>query len=296
MPSAWVVLAALAALAAGCGGRPGPSLSPSAGLTYAVDAPRSMAYRMGDTATVTVDGGAGGAFGLSVRASGLLDMEMTPGAGDSTRVEVRFRKFGGSMSTPMAGTITATEEEISGSLVFTLDRRGSTRIEERPELGGRAAQFLDPGSLARELFPRFPASRPDPGESWSDSLTYTAGDPKARTRAVVTRRYTLAGDTVVDGRRLLRIGYDGTARYDVKGTRMGMEMRQELEGPLRGELLWDPESRVMVRNRSEKELAGTMEIPAVGVPGMGLRLRGTTTVRLEGPGPGEATGKGGRRP
>ncbi|NIP59004.1 MAG: hypothetical protein GWM92_07015, partial [Gemmatimonadetes bacterium] len=121
--------------------------------------------------------------------------------------------------------------------------------------GPRAEQILNPVSLARELFPRFPSHPPSlPGSTWSDTLTYEAGGDDATLRAERHLTYTLREETAVGGRRVLRITSRGRARYTFQGIRMGMEARQTLEGPVEGEILWDPSRRIPVSVRTEKRL------------------------------------------
>lgn len=291
-PRAWGSLSALivaAPLFAGCGSGGGAfggggsaATAPRPALSYSDPGVESVEYRFGDTADVSMEVGGTGVQRVPVESEARLSLSLTP-SGRDVRVTLRFLAFSGRTGGAMGGSTEVSEEEISGPLIFSLTPRGEVLLQSLPDLGPRAERILNPVSLARELFPRFPARPPSaPGATWTDTLTYEAGRDDATLRAERHLTYTLREETTVGGRRVLRITSRGRARYTFQGTRMGMDARQTLEGPVEGDVLWDPSRRVPVSVRTEKRLTGTMELPALGTPPVPLELRGITRVRLVG--------------
>ncbi|HSR42793.1 MAG TPA: hypothetical protein VLL48_11490 [Longimicrobiales bacterium] len=263
----------------GSGAAAGP---PRPALSYADPGVERTEYRFADTAEVTMDLGGAGLQRVPVESAARLALSLTP-TGQDVRVRMRFVEFSGRIGGAMGGSTEASQDEITGPLVFSLTPRGEVVLQSLPDLGPRAEQLLNPASLARELFPRFPARPPSaPGATWSDTLTYRAGRDDDALRAERHLTYTLGEEISLAGRRVLRIAGRGRARYTFEGTRMGMEARQTLEGPVESEILWDPVRRIPVSVRTEKRLTGTMELPALGTPPVPLELRGTTRVRLVG--------------
>lgn len=258
--------------------------APRAALSYSGADVQRVEYRFGDTAVVSILAGQDQAQRIPVEVEARLAMSLTP-SGRDVRVTVRFPSFAGRMDGPMGGSTTVTEEEIRGSLIFSLTPRGDVVLQALPELSDRAEQIVSPVSMARELFPRFPAgSPPQIGETWTDTLTYETRQGEATLGAERRLTYTYRGEVREGGRRLLRITTRGRSSYAFRGTRMGMETRQILEGPVEGELLWDPARRLPVSVRTEKRLSGTMELPALGTPPVPLELTGTTRLILIGGG------------
>jgi len=228
-----------------------------------------------------LDGEALGEARLPVEVSARLDLSLTFTDPD-LRVAVRFREVEGRTGGAFGGSAVVTEEGIRGPLGFSLTPRGHVTLETLPEVDPDARQVIDPAALAREIFPRFPSHPVSPGERWVDTLTYETREEEGTLRAERVLTYTLRGDTTESGRTLLRIVSSGRTRYVFEGTRMGVETRQTLEGPVRGDLLWDPRARLPVRVRSEKELEGTMELPSLGAPSISLELQGITRAEWVG--------------
>lgn len=277
----------LAVALQGCGGGFGSGGGPSAAaddlrvaFSYSGPGVERAEYRFGDTAAVSIVMGEGGSQRIPVEVEARLVLSLAP-SGRDVRVTARFPSFSGTMASPLGGSTVVTEEQIQGPLIFSLTPRGDVVLQSLPDLDAPARQILSPASLAREIFPRFPPRPPsEAGETWTDTLTYQTRQGEATLAAERHLTYTFRGEATEAGRRVLRITSRGRTRYSFEGTRMGMETRQTLEGPVEGEYLWDPERRIPVSARTEKRLTGTMELPALGTPPVPLELTGTTRITL----------------
>ena len=266
----------LVLVASACGGG-GPS---PASLSYGLPDPATVTYQQGDTVTIDIDAG-GQAMQARVATLATLDASFTRAA-DGVQVTLTYRDFSGRVSQPMGPPVTGDASGIEGPLVFTLDRRGRAALVSAPELSGTAEQFVQPLPTAHNFFPRLPGRAVSVGESWTDTIRFDGpsgpGDVKGTT--VVT--YTAAGDTVVDGRSLLRIDVEGTTEQVSTGIIAGMDFSQTVSGDLSGWYLWDTRRGLMAGAYQEADLRGSMEVPAAPFP-LDIRARSQTTTRLVSP-------------
>jgi hypothetical protein len=102
----------------------------------------------------------------------------------------------------------------------------------------------------------------------------------AETNSIIT--YTLQGDTVVDGVNLLKITAMGTGEVVANAVTEGMDVTQVFAGDVEGTVLWDPARSLYVSGYFEREMDGTVEVPAAGMPPMPLTLSGKAHVKLQG--------------
>jgi hypothetical protein len=201
---------------------------------------------------------------------------------EGVQVTATFRKVAAYMTQPMGEPQTATEADIGGNLVFTIDQKGNTTDVTLPETMGAAEQLVRLREMAYGFFPALPGGTVDPGDTWTDtlSLEVPVGEGSSSTESITT--YTLVGDTVVDGAALLLITHEGKTETVQHLVNSGIEMVQSLSGDSEGQFLWDPARSLLVVGESTVELDGTTEVPAMGMPPMPISVKGTSNSRLVG--------------
>lgn len=275
------MLPALTLLVAACaGGPPEPAVPPM--LAYDLPEPPTSTYLLGDTTRVEVDA-AGQSFDLSVASRAELTMEYARIAGGrGLRVTARIVDFRGHADNPMGAASSVGIDDVTGVLVFDLDRRGRARIVSALEADGVAGQLLQPESFVAELVPRLPGRPVVTGSAWSDTISWESSGGDASSSATVVRSYTVTGDTVVGGRGYLKVRFEGDEERVISGRLMGSTFRQELAGPGAGHFLWDAEARRVESVEAASTLTGTMEIPLLSFP-LSVRVRNTQRVRRPPP-------------
>lgn len=264
---------AVAALAA-CSGYGGPA--PSRPLAYDVPSPPAATYQITDT---TVFGIVTPMGDMAVDVEMDVTLAMTfERAAEGVRVTGSVEDFSASMTNPMTGRETADADDLSGSLDYTIGRRGEVTVESLPELPAAAEQMSPFSSIARELFPPLPDAVVEPGGMWVDTVTWTTelASGEAVSNAVLT--YTLVGDTLVDGRTLLHFTVVSEVSSEADVTQGGMVMSQSLAGSAGGFIFWDADRGLPVYQESNRELEGNLEM--VGMPPLPMNASGTTRVWL----------------
>ena len=264
---------------AACAGPGG--VTPSGGLMYQVPETPTVTYVAESSQDISIDAGAMGSMTMTASSEATLGMTFSAGA-EGVQVTTAFEDVSASMTQPMGGSLSASESDIEGNLVFTLDERGRGTVVTLPEVKGSAEQLVSPASFVYEFFPRLPGGAVDPGETWTDTIKYDiqTGQGDLSSNSVLT--YTLVGDTVVDGTSLLHITYEGQADVVGSGMTEGMEVIQTFSGDVTGMFLWDPARGIMVGGESSQDMDGAVEVPAAGMPPMPMSVRGSGTVRLQG--------------
>ena len=260
----------------------GPAaVTPSGGLMYRVPTTPSVVYVSEGSQNIGIDAGAMGSMNMTASSQATLAVTFAA-ATEGVQVTTSFQEVSASMTQPMGGSISASESDIVGDLVFTLDGKGRGTAVQVPEVKGSAEQLVNPASFVYEFFPRLPGGSVDPGASWTDTIQYDLSTSQGDVSSKSILTYTLVGDTVVDGATLLHVTYEGQA--DVTGTGMteGMEVIQAVSGDVSGMFLWDPARGLMVAGDSSQDMDGTVEVPSAGVPPMPVTVSGSGTVRLQG--------------
>jgi hypothetical protein len=263
----------LAACAAGSGSETSGLLR----LGYGEGGPDQRSYRLADTISLDLDMG-GQVMDVGIRSNALLDMAFEP-APEGVEVTTSWRDLAVTISNPMGPPERVTEDDVEGPLVFTLDRRGSAEVLSKPTLTGSAAQMVVPEEVVEAFFPRLTGTPPTPGMSWTDTVAYASQASEARTVNETVVTYTVAGDTLVDGRSLLRIDMDGAGSMLQEGVTQGMDFVQDLTGGVEGFILWDLAEGEMVYKKTESSYSGSMTVTAAPYP-LGVSLRGVSHVRL----------------
>jgi len=264
---------------AACAGPGG--VSPSGGLMYRVPDSPSVVYVAESSQDINIDAGAMGNMTMTASSTATLAMSFAPGA-DGVQVTATFEELSASMTQPMGGSLSASESDIEGDLVCTLDEMGRGTLVTLPTTKGSAEQLVSPASFVHEFFPRLPGGAVNPGDTWTDTIQYEVqtADADISSNSVLT--YSLVGDTVVDGTTLLHVTYSGKADVVGAGVTEGMEAIQAFSGDVTGMFLWDPARGLMVAGESSQDMDGSVEVPASGMPPFPMTVSGSGTVRLQG--------------
>ena len=264
---------------AACAG-PG-AVTPKKGLMYEMPETSSVVYVSESSQDVSIDVPGMGPMNVQGASQATMALSFVP-VESGVQVTVTFETLNASLSNPMAGPVTASESDIDGDLVFTLDERGRGTVVTVPEVKGDAEQLVTPASFAYEFFPRLPGMSVNAGDVWTDTIQYDveAAGGTTTTESVLT--YTLAGDTVVGGATLLHVTYEGETEVVSQVLNQGMEMIQAASGTVTGMFLWDPARSLMVFTESSVDLDGSVEVPAAGMGAMPLTVTGSGTVQLQG--------------
>ena len=270
------LLIAGTAAAAGCAGLGGPS--PGDSFSYGVPSPPSAVYHVYDTMSINTVTPFGS---IDVAGQGSVTIGLTfatdPGG---VRVTGTVEAFEGFMSNPMTGGASAGMDDVSGALEVLISRRGVEELATFPVLSGPLAQLSSFPALGYILFPRLPGGDVDPGETWVDTVAASAEMETATMTGNTVSTYTLVGDTVVDGRSLMRIAVVNEVTSENILQQGGVSITQNLSGVASGFILWDPEKRLLAYAEYERDVAGTLTIPGTGT--LDTTVTGPTRVRLGG--------------
>lgn len=270
------VVAAVTVVVAGCAGPGSPF--PRGTLAYGFPSPPNAAYEIADTVLVTVK-----TTGPDVETAGgfaqTLDLrfERDPGG---VRVRGIMAAIQGSLWDP--GTPSERRPgrwNPAGTHHFVINRHGVSEVRSFPALSGQPALLFSLVGHAHDIFPRLPGTVPDPGGTWADTVRWHVDHPDAEVTYRSAFSYTLVGDTVVDGRTLVRIAADADlATVTVTGT-PGNATYRVLNGPVTGLVLWDPERTLVAYAQYERDLVGTLQRP--DRPMLGMTLEGRATFQLK---------------
>jgi len=264
-------LATMTGLAACGGASVGGGPAPDEGFAMRMPAAASVQVMRSDTSQVSVDTGMMGVIEMTVEGNGTIDLAFVDDPA-GVQVTANYSSFTGNMSNPMAGDISVDESDIGGQLVFTLDDRGRATVHEAFGVKMEVAQMVGSKTLAYTLFPRFPGGSVNTGQSWVDTVTIEeAGDFTSSTTTITT--YTVAGDTVVDGRALVRLTTSSDIETSSVGEQQGMSLTQVLSGTSTGWMLWDQAASMTFGAFSEAELGGSVQMDMPGAPDMSLSVK-----------------------
>jgi hypothetical protein len=296
-------LAALIALglAGGLGGcaPPGPPPPFAAApddLAYGLPTPSPLCYAVADTARFTVDSGAMGRMSVSAAYAAVVELELGAGqdaAGqDAMEARARVHSLRGGFEPQSQPAQAVDASDLAGEFRLTLDARGRTEVLESPVLTARLLDVTSAESMVRPLFVQLPGRPAGVGDAWTDTIVSVENGPDARStvRTVITT--TILGDTVVDGRTLLRLRTRAENHMEMEGRSGGVLVRQLLTGTTEGSVLWDPHFRMLIERGETGSLAGTLAMPAAGVADVPLSATVRRHVRLLVVGQGDLDGQG----
>ena len=269
---------ALLPLAAACAGGPGGGEISPPTLSFQVPNPPSVSYTQADTAVISIDAG-GQMLDVNVVSDAVMGMNFEPIEG-GLRVTATWTKLDAYVSNPMGAPERVSLDDVDGPLVFDLNGRGVANVVSAPSLEGSAAQMVSPAAVANDFFPRLPGSAPTAGMTWTDTIAYEADEGVGSTvsRSILT--YTVAGDTAVAGRTLLRVDLVGETSQTSEGVTSGMAFVQSASGEVSGYFLWDLAAGLMHSQVTETDLVGTMDVAAAPFP-LDIAIRGISWVILQ---------------
>lgn len=271
-----LLLAPVAACAGGSG--PGDMPSPPA-LAYALPPGAAATYLQGDTVRMELDMG-GQVLDVTVDMVSTLDLVYAP-AGDGLEVTATYRDLDISATNPMAGTQRGDESQVGGPIVFTIDRTGAGTLVSAPELEGVVGQAVSPGTMAAGFFPRLPGRAVSVGETWADTVTVDDTDDMGSIEGTAIYLFTAVGDTVVDGRTLLKVTFTSEEERLQQSSEGGTDITQDVVGNGVGWYLWDASRNLVVEQSQESRLRGTMEVSVAPMP-LGLDMTVVQHLRLVG--------------
>ena len=242
-------------------------------LAYRVPTPATAIYEVTDTLNQTMNtpGGVMTAT-LAVVVTLATTFEADPGG---VRVTGRLESVTASMSGPMGSD--TQEPSVTGDLVFVLGGRGDVAVVSEPGFGSPAGAATPLQGLPYELFPALPGSEVEAGASWVDTVTWSTSGPDGQATNTVVYTYTLAGDTVVDGRTLLNIAISGDVEVEGTMNTPGGSMQQSFSGTNTGFALWDTEAGRLHSMEINRDQRGTMRVPGQSIQ---LRITGVSRRRL----------------
>ena len=263
------VTAPLTALA--CSGPGGPATvpAPDGGLAHHQPSPSKATYSVADTMMISMSSPTGSAE-LTAVATTTLSMRFQRDS-EGVRVNAEVVDFGGSVGNPTRGTLSLNKDDARGAMVFVVGRTGVIWPVARPELSPGAGQFSLFNQLPYDLFPGLPGRVVGPGQSWSDTAGWFSSANGMKTTSTMTRRYTLVGDTVVDGRSVVAISLSAEVAISGRGSQGGKATSQSITGSMDGHLLWDAQAGLLHLAELMRRYEGrsTMEGQAPGSVNLG---------------------------
>ena len=184
---------------------------------------------------------------------------------DGVRVTAEVREFSGRITSPFGAPVTASESDVEGVLVFTVDRRGRARVVSTPEVSGAAAAIFSGDVLAHELLPLLPPGDVSVGTSWTDTIRYAGGSDMSLDVTWIGTS-TLMGDTTVAGTVLTLVRT--SAEIAIAGDLVmdGTKVRREVAGPETGFYLWDASRKTVVLYEVTRDLVGEVEADIAPLP------------------------------
>ena len=262
---------ALGACASGTAGPPA--------LAYGLPDPPAVAYAAGDSLSIQISA-LGQTLELTMNATASYDVAFAPGTGDGVQATLSVRDLQAQVSLPMAGPMTVDEEIVQGDLVLALGPRGDVTILESPVVEEAASLFFAGPTIAHSFFPALPGTAVRPGDTWVDTVSYAdEGDTgESSQRSVLT--YTVLADSLVAGRSLVEIGFEGSEEMRQTMAFQGADMEMETSLTVEGRVLWDPERGLMVERESLSRGTGTVTIATMGTP-LPTRVETRSRVRLQ---------------
>ena len=257
-------IAAVAPFVLACGGGPGGGSAAPAALAFDVAAERTVSYAQSDTAVISVDAG-GQMIDIQALSESVMDMTFTPSE-RGVQVSATWRELDATVSNPMGPAERVTADDVEGPVVFNMDRRGAANLVSTPTYRGSAGNMLSSSEVVHGFFPRLPGTPPTPGMTWTDTIAYEADEVAGPLTARTVMTYTVAGDTVVDGRTLLKVELYGSDTRTQEGVTSGMAFVQTTDGTLSGHFLWDLEQGMLHSQLTYADFTGTMDVDAVPFP------------------------------
>lgn len=268
------ILASSLVLAACSSGLPSPPA-----LAYALPTPSEARYRLADTSAVSIS-----MMGQSLELAqdGVADYVVTfESARDGIVVRLTVAELAATIKVPMGAPVRLDRTDVSGELVFTLDRRGNSTISEHLVVSDVATQMISNLALAHTFFPGLPGRAVAVEDSWVDTLSYEGSEGAGTRSERRVIRYTVVGDTIVAGRSLLVISLQGTAESTADMEFGGMAVKISSNVDVTGHVLWDVQGGLMFESVNIAIGSGNVSVPVAPVP-LPIEVRSTRRIRLQG--------------
>ena len=268
------VLGLAVPLLVGCAG-----FSPSPeGFTYGRPDPDPAAYTFADTTALSIRTDLGPVEVVTAYA-GVAELDFRRWSEDGM-VTLRFPRLQGSFRSTMLEASHVDQSDLGGPITARLAPTGRVEIADTPSMTGALRDITSAGELIRPFFARLPGRRVEVGDQWVDTVTTTAARGAARTEARRVITFTLRGDTVTAGRRLVLIDTETRVTIRVVGESGGVALEQQLTGTTVGKVLWDAAARLLVERWTAGELTGTLTLPELDVAPMPIEARVRSAVAL----------------
>jgi hypothetical protein len=248
---------------------------------YGETAPTSAIYTFADSSGFNIQGGGVGNITATIGSAGTATVTYTRST-SGLEASIAVTDFAGSMTnSAMGGGPTATEADITGAAVVTLTPAGAPAVTSVPTFSNAAQSVGMNKSFFRRFFIRLPGRAVAPGGTWVDTLNITdeSGGSKAEVTDVQTS--TFVKDTVVNGRTLALITTVADRKLNISGANEGVEMKQTLTGRSSSRILWDAQRGLLVERVETSELAGTFDLPQMGMSGLPVTARSDNRVTLQ---------------
>jgi hypothetical protein len=234
-------------------------------MAYGVPEGGSLTYVFGDSLFASIDVPGMGSIDLDFEQSMTLGLSFAPSASGAA-ITGEFQEYSATLTNPVAGTSRASSSDVTGAMAFTLDAQGRANLTDSPDIKGAAAMLLRPLGVANELLPRLPGHSVTEGDSWTDSIQFSAETPVGNIESSWVGTFTVAGTVERDGVTLTRVDSSGEYSVSTAGDLQGMYVEQNLSGPSTGYFLWDPARRVVVYHQAIREMEGSVDADAAPGP------------------------------
>ena len=263
----------IAVAVASCGG--GPPSPPA--LAYRLPSETEVTYLVNDTVTVGLEM-LGQSLDLEMGSAARYGMSFAR-ADDGVQVTLRVEDLAAQITVPMAGPMSFDESIVSGSLMFTMNRRGDVTILSTPDVDEAGAQLMVPLQVAHSFFPGLPGEAVAVGTAWVDTGSFTTAAGSEGSQVSILE-YRLVGDTVVDGRPLQTITFQGTMEVTQTMSMQGIQAEQSSDVAMQGHVLWDSQQGIMFERDTRASGSGTVTVAPLPAP-VPTRLEGRMRTRLQ---------------
>jgi hypothetical protein len=244
---------------AACAGM--PTASPGA-LAYEEPDPNPVTYSFADTTTFEIQAQGYGVLEVETGRQGSAELHFHgDGGGENLRVRVRFQRLDATFRDATRQTDAVTEADLDGPVDVGLSPTGRLVVVDTPAVTAAFLEVAGVEALVRPFFITLPGRPVEAGARWTDTVVTEELGPETTTRATSVIVATLVGDTVVAGRRLLRIETRTETAVEVTGESGGVAIEQQLAGTMAGIVLWDPHDRLLVSRAESGTLSGYLLMP-----------------------------------
>lgn len=260
---------------AGCGGVGSAPAIPS--LEYGLPEPAQVSYRMTQAMEMAMS-----VMGQEMATDSEMDMTLAVGFQETSggvRVAMSVTEATAESIDPMTGATRADEGDIEGDLVLFLTGTGDVTVESLPEISGDGADLFQFLSMAHAFFPHLPGTAAEAGSSWTGTIAFSGEEGQGFVDAAGTAEYTVLGDTLIDGRSLLKVSMTGVMELAVAVSAEGADVEVSANTEGQGVFLWDASAGLLVEMTGTAEGLGSATV--VGLPdAIPLAISSETRIEL----------------